>query len=232
MKLPMTIIFSLSLLHLTQVGHTFKADRERDLRRGRGTWRGNEHSERVTNVTAGEPTYAGNGCPQGTMRAVFAPDYLSFTLLFDGFVAEVSEGKRVDVMNCTIVLPLRLPGNMQMEVTRVDFRGFVGLPASGNAVLHSVFNFRGVRGDKDRMNLRYRFQGPLSEDYQLSSDVLSPNGTPDTEVSPCGGQVHLRISNQVRIMSRNPNETAMVTLDSLDGTNNAVYYVNWRRCRG
>ncbi len=225
-------LFALSLALLTVAAFTLEASaksKDRDFKKGRGGRRGNENSQRVTAVSVGQANYAGNGCPAGTMQAVFAPDNLSFSILFDSFVAEITTKGR-DVMNCTALIPISIPNNVQMEITRVDFRGFVNLPSNrSRAVLNSVFNFRGPGGDRDRMTLRYRFDGPTATDYEISTSTLNDNQVVEqTELSPCGDSFHLRITNQLTVQSREAG--AQVTIDSIDGSSNAVYYVNWRAC--
>jgi hypothetical protein len=209
--------------------------RERDFnfRRERPRLRGNENSERVNRVAVGRLNFAGNGCPEGTMRVAFAPDNLSVSILFDQFVAEIAEGRHgMDAMTCNAVIPIDLPDNMQMEITRVDFRGFVSLPQGTVANLVSFFNFKGPGGDRDRMNLRFNFAGPVMDDYEISTDAMNGGRrAQDSEISPCGGTVNLRVSNTVRVQSRaHAKEAAQVTIDSIDGSANAVYYVNWRAC--
>lgn len=214
------------------------ADRDRGFRRGHNNGnRGNERSVRPPRLDFNRPNFGGNGCPDGTMRAVFAPDNLSFSILFDKFVAEVGEnqqgrgGKR-DVMSCDIFLPISIPAGMQMEITRVDYRGFVGIPQGARANLHAVLNFLDRRGmDRDKINVRYQFQGPLAENYEISSGALNDDGqSAQTELSPCGGDVRLRIRNQLQLVSPGRVQ-ASLTLDSIDGSANAVYYVNWRQCQ-
>ncbi len=221
-------VFAIVLWIFTVASTTQAGDRERPLRRGRPQHRGNENSQPVTQVTVGTPVYGGNGCPQGTMRAVFSPDNLSFSLLFDQFIAEVTDpaGSPRDIMTCDAMIPMQIPNGMQMSITRVDLRGFSALPEQARAVLHSVFNFRG-RGDGERMNLRYNFSGPLMENYEVSSDTLGPG---DTETSPCGGSFQLRILNQLRIRAAKKGEPASITLDSVDGASEATYFVNWQTC--
>lgn len=202
-------------------------EREKVFRPGRSVARGNERSERVDRIRTGDLVHAGSGCPEGTMRAVFAPDSLSFTLLFDNFIAETVPGVKQtkDVMQCEALIPIEIPEGMQMEITRVDFRGFAALPHRGAwAQLHSVIQFRGVGGDLDRMNLRYQFMGPLMEDYEISADNVS-------EISPCGGTTTLRTMTQLRLVNNARHEATSITLDSIDGSSNAVYYVNWRKCQ-
>ncbi|MGE3760068.1 MAG: DUF4360 domain-containing protein [Pseudobdellovibrionaceae bacterium] len=220
-------IVLISLLSLSAA--TSAADRERGFKRGRFHQRGNERSERVNNLSVGNANYGGNGCPQGTMRAVFAPDNLSFTLIFDQFIADVADKqrRRRDVMSCDTLIPIQIPSGMQMEITRVDYRGFVSLPERARARLHSVFNFRGRGGDRDRINLRYEFQGPVMDNYEISSDVM--NGGAQTETSPCGGNSQLRILTQMNVISPT-HQPASATVDSIDGAAHAIYYMNWRRC--
>lgn len=222
------LIVLVSLLSLSV--SALAADRERGFKRGRFHQRGNERSERVNNLAVGNAIHSGNACPQGTMRAVFAPDNLSFTLIFDQFIADVAENKRGrrDVMTCDTLIPVQIPTGMQMEITRVDYRGFVSLPDRARARLHSVFNFRGRGGDRDRINLRYEFQGPVMDNYEISSDVM--NGGAQTETSPCGGNSQLRIMTQLNVVSPG-KQPASATVDSIDGAAHAVYYVNWRRCQ-
>lgn len=214
--------------------------RNRELRRttGRqemGRPRGNERSKRVDQAVGGLPAYGGNGCPQGTARVSFAPDNLSFSILLDRFVAETdgSDPNARTEMNCDLLIPIQIPENTQMEITRVDLRGFVNLPANTFAQLASTFNFRDRGGDFNRMVLSQRFGGPLAEDYFVTSDILAEDGRSlaQSEVSPCGGVVQLSITNRVRIVSRSPSERASITLDSIDGAGEAVYFINWQECQ-
>lgn len=217
----------IGLLVFTAV--TEAREREKPLRPGRGHRRGNENSQPVSQVNIGNPNYGGNGCPAGTMRVVFAPDNLSFSLLFDQFVAEVSTPAMAnrDVMACDTIIPMQIPDGMQMQITRVDFRGFAALPDRARGSLHSVFNFRGGQGDGNRMNLRFNFMGPLMENYELSSDSMAPG---EVVSSPCGGSFNLRIKNQLNVRAPKRGESASITLDSVDGSSEAIYFMNWQAC--
>jgi len=210
-------------------------DRDRPFRKGKIGSKGNERSERVSRIGVGHISFAGNGCPAGTMSVVFAPDNLSFSILFDQFVAEVGATARQkkDVMACNAVIPMEIPEGMQMEITRVDYRGFVAIPRGGRAVLHSIFNFteRGGGPDRDKINLRYRFDGPLTENYEISSVAVEGGRSPQTEASPCGGRTNLRIRNNLEVKTGTRGENAQVTLDSIDGAGHAIYYVSWKRCQ-
>lgn len=226
--MPKLIPFLLLILSINASAR----ERDFDFRKERPRFRGNERSERVHRVALGRMNFAGNGCPEGTMRVVFAPDNLSFSILFDQFVAQLGQGENGrDVMACNAIIPIELPENMQMEITRVDFRGFVSLPQGSVANLISMFNFSGPGGDRDRMNMRFQFSGPVQDNYEISTDAINARGSlQDTEISPCGGTVNLRVSNQLRLRARRSSEAAQVTIDSIDGAGNAIYHVNWRSC--
>lgn len=212
------------------------ADDDHQFHRGRGGFRGNERSERPGRFQAQRPSYGGNGCPAGTMSLVFAPDNLSFTVLFDRFVADTASRDQgvTGAMSCDVLIPIALPAGQQMEITRVDYRGFASVPQGGRGTLTSSFNFvesgRGAWRDRDRINVRYAFDGPLSENYEISTgDLGGGRNVPQTEVSPCGGEARLRIRNSVRVTAPR-GQSAQITLDSIDGSSNAVYYLNWRSC--
>jgi hypothetical protein len=141
-------------------------------------------------------------------------------------------------MNCEAILPIEIPEGQQMEITRVDYRGFVSVPEGGRASLHSVFNFmedeargRGRWKDRSRINVRYNFKGPVTENYEISTgDLTEGRGRQQAEVSPCGGTAQLKLRNDVVVASPR-GEQASLTIDSIDGSANAVYFVNWSACR-
>src|SRR5690349_15433855 len=110
--------FALALLFVSL--NAFAVDRDQPLHPGAGHGRGNEHSGHVSSLPMGQPSYGGAGCPAGTMQIVFAPDFLSFTVLFDQFVVQTdgSVGKP-SVMECDALIPFQIPAGMRMQITRV-----------------------------------------------------------------------------------------------------------------
>jgi hypothetical protein len=233
--LTAAIFSSLLVATLALADSPMAQDQERGFHKGRGGFKGNERSERPGRVGHGDLKHGGNGCPDGTMRVTFSPDNLSFTILFDQFVADsAADGGRKGAMSCDAILPISLPENQQMEITRVDYRGFVNMPKGGKGDLRSSFNFVDVREhgkDKDRINIRFKFEGPVSENYELSTgDMNNGRGMKDTEVSPCGGDTQLRIHNDAQVRG-GKDQPAQLTIDSIDGSSNAVYFVNWKSCQ-
>lgn len=204
---------------------------------------------------------ARRGCPDGTMSVVFAPDNLSFTVLFDKFAAQTQAGQHgiggsLDAVRCDVLVPLQIPDGMQMSITRVDYRGFVNLPEGSVGNLMSAYAFVGASNSNGRNNgpdmrrdggrgrglglqsidagmggtvvsFNYRFTGPISDNYLLSSDAF----TDKDAISPCGGATQLALRNVARIQNPPRNGAdATLTVDSIDGQGQLVYFVRWDRC--
>lgn len=232
MKVITVIMFMCTSLLVTSLGSVAE---EREFRPGRGgSKRGNENSQRVRNVRVDRPQHAGNGCPEGTMRVVFAPDNLSFTVIYDQFIAELKGegGAPRDRMQCQMVLPVEIPEGQQMEITRVDYRGFAGLPEGTQAALHSIVGFQSRGNINSGKTLRYTFTGPLMDTYEISTGAMNEDkrGRGKRDVSPCGGVAQLRIANQLTVRSRGQQREGMITLDSIDGSQNMIYHINWTSC--
>jgi hypothetical protein len=206
-------------------------DHDQPMHPGQGHGHGNEHSGHPGTLPTGQLSYGGTGCPAGTMRVAFSPDFLSFSVLFDQFVVSSDGAKgKPNVGDCDAVIPITIPAGMRMQITSVDLRGFAAVPQQGHGQLRSIFNFEGAHGAGDRIVLHFDFQGPEADDYLVTSDNMRTNGDiPATESSSCGGQANLRMSTELRIQSH-ANNPASLTLDSVDGSTHATYYVNWVPC--
>jgi hypothetical protein len=219
-------------------------DIERNWRKGTPNRRGNENSTRPPSIprlggirrdeererrdNVSDP--ATTGCPNGSFNVTFAPDGLSFSVLFDNFVASTAATSAANNKNttlrCHLVIPMEIPMGMKMLITRIDYRGFASLPQNSTGVLRSTFAFK-KSGEAHNVNLNYQFAGPTNENFVISSDVLSDQQA----VSNCGGLNNLRVSNVLRIKNKKPAD-AMLTLDSLDGAaEQLVYFVSYSPCR-
>lgn len=224
----------LLLLSLNQIAHARSENRQMNHQVPNS--RGNENSERpVDRIRANDPVYGGTGCPAGTMRVAFATDNLSFTILYDNMVAQIrsSAGERIANVTCNLEIPMTVPAGMQLSISRVDFRGFAGLPANVRAGIGAQLSYQqqnprtgAFQPVGDMLNLSAPFYGPVNGDFVVSSGVM-PRSTPST--SPCGGNVKLMVRGAIEIGARVPTD-AQLTMDSLDGSTDAIYYLNWSRC--
>jgi hypothetical protein len=170
-------------------------------------------------------SYAGSGCPAGSVAQNVSPDLQAFTLLFDQYIAEVGPGVPLgnSRKNCQILVDLDFPAGWSFSVLTVDYRGFADLEAGVSGQQQSSYYFQG-QGATAR--LATNFSGPTSRDYQIR-DTL---GLSAVVWSPCGAQRALNINTQVRLSAANRFARGILTTDSIDGAVRQIYGLQWRRC--
>lgn len=170
-------------------------------------------------------SYAGSGCPAGSVSQVLSLDAKAFTLLFDSYVAEAGPGMPLSLArkNCQIAVDLRFPPGWSYSIFTVDYRGYARLDpgTSGQQISSYYFSGQAKTG-----NLRTNFYGPTERDYQIR-DTLGL----DTVVwSPCGASRALNMNTQVRVTASG-SRRALLTVDSIDGELKQIYGIQWRRCQ-
>ncbi|MGE4130620.1 MAG: DUF4360 domain-containing protein [Bdellovibrionales bacterium] len=174
-------------------------------------------------ISLGEPSYGGTGCPAGSAGVSLSPDQKAISILFDQYVVEAGGSKAFDRKNCNIAVPVHVPQGYSVSVFAIDYRGFTGLPAGGRANL-SVNYFlagggRGVRTSKT-------FYGPTASDYIKSDDL----GLEAIVWSGCGADTILRANTTMLVQTNSRRDQAMATVDSADIQAGLVYHLQWRRC--
>jgi hypothetical protein len=173
-------------------------------------------------------SWAGSGCPAGTVAENLAPDFRAFTLLFDAYVAEIGPGLPLSQSrrNCQILVDLDFPQGWSYSVFTVDYRGFADLEPGVSGVQQSAYYFQ---GEFRTARLQTTLNGPRVSDYQLRDSL----GLGALVWSPCGAQRALNINSAVRVANHSgrPHARGMMTTDSIDGTVVHIYGLQWRRCR-
>jgi hypothetical protein len=172
-------------------------------------------------------SWAGSGCPAGTVAENLAPDLQAFTLLFDSFVAELGPGLPLSLSrrNCQILVDLDFPPGWSFSVVDVDHGGFASLETGVSGVQQSSYYFQ---GESRTARLQTTLNGPWVGDYQVRESLA-----PDALVwSPCAARRPLIINLQVRVInnSRNPNARGVMTTGSMNGPVMYIYRLQWRRC--
>ncbi len=82
-------------------------------------------------------TFTGNGCPQGTFKAVFNRDTLSIT--FSEFEAKPSR----NVASCNLRSGLIVPSGFNLQPISIKYTGFADVPNGGSADLNVKILFQG-----------------------------------------------------------------------------------------
>lgn len=202
---------------------------EEDFVRGFSGAKGTEDSEQIQGVRLQNPRFAGRGCPPGTVTSQLSADAKSLTILFDNYIVDSSgaPGRR-SVSSCDISVPMQVPAGYRMTVGRIDYRGFALAPNQGRAVLKTITQ---IVDDRERavsrpVKRRRVFQGPVGENFQASSSLRGRR----EEWSRCGESFNLKIRTDLIAVTNRQGEQTMMSLDSIDSSARADYYISWKKC--
>jgi hypothetical protein len=115
-------------------------------------------------------TYAGTGCPAGTVANATDASKQVLTLLFDSYVASIGPGTTVTDRrkNCQINLDIHYPGGFQFSLFSVDYRGYQDLAT-------------GVTGQQVA---NYYFSGQ-SQQVRFNRDISTSPNKPNNETVHC-----------------------------------------------
>lgn len=171
-------------------------------------------------------SYAGTGCPAGTIQGRFGSDLTSFSLESDDFVAEAGPGVALSASrkNCQIMLNVDFPAGWSFAVAEVDYRGYVALDRGVSATQTSAYYFQ---GQSTSARLSTTLTGPTFASYRIK-DTL---GISAYVWSPCGLSRALVINAQARVdNTRNRSGDGVITVDRVSGRLAQVYGLSWKRC--
>jgi hypothetical protein len=171
-------------------------------------------------------SYAGSGCPAGSVAENISLDKQAFTLLFDSYIAEVGPGVpvREKRKNCQLLVDLDFPQGWTYTVMDVDYRGYVSIERGVTAEQSSAYYFQG-QGATARLTTAMR--GPKDEDFHIR-DTL---GLSAVVWAPCGARRALNINSQINLTQTARNAAGVIMQDSIDGNLTQVYNLKWQRCR-
>lgn len=157
----------------------------------------------------------------------FGEDGLTFTLLFDSYIASTGPGTRITDTrkNCQLNVGMHIPQGWQYSIVTVDYRGYVNLEPRVRATQVSTYYFA---GELLQASARSALVGPLEQNYVFRDNV----GFDAVVWSPCGEQRNLNINTEIRVdNSQSRSSAGIITTDSIDGKIKQIYYLRWRRCR-
>jgi Domain of unknown function (DUF4360) len=176
--------------------------------------------------------FDGTGCPAGSVGLSFANDRLTFTLIFDQFVA--SAGPGIDTSEnrktCDLALLLKAPVGWSWAVAGVDVRGFVSVPDPASGRISVEFQYPQTVNPAFYPALSTTFAGPIARDYLAHAE------TPPMQLdwSRCGGANTLRFRVTAEIVGGGA-APSQITADSIDGriiqgSSMGGYRLVWQRC--
>ena len=175
-------------------------------------------------ISLGQPSFGGNGCPGGSVSTTLSPDSKALSILFDQYQLAVggTSGKAFDRKSCNVAIPVHVPQGRSISILDIDYRGFNHLPKGATSQFNVEYFFAGSRGP----SFRKSFNGVLDSDYTISNSL-----TADALVwSACGVDVNLRTNSSIRV-STSANKEALSSVDTEDVKAAIVYHIQWRDCQ-
>ncbi|MBF0300363.1 MAG: DUF4360 domain-containing protein [Oligoflexia bacterium] len=179
-------------------------------------------------ISLGEPTYSGSGCPTGSLSTVLAPDNKSLSVLFDQFSVTAGVGSAVALerKECALSIPVHVPNGYSVSVYKLDYRGHAEIPLNGipsaEGKLSVEYFFAGSQG----ITLSRSFVPGFSDDFTVTDNLA---GTIDVW-SNCGEDVILRTNTNITAKTNSLNETTMLTIDSVDITSGITFHLKYQTC--
>ncbi len=168
-------------------------------------------------------SFAGSGCPAGSLDGRSEGDGSSLALVFRALVAEagpgisLADGRR----NCTINVDLAHPDDWSYALASAEYKGYAALGSGTTATLETAAYFQGGQATG---RLTTSLQGPYYDRYTVKERFH----TADLVWSPCGADRSLNINTSVRVVA-DDEASGAIKLNGRDvpfGTFKLV----WRRC--
>ncbi|MEZ4741625.1 MAG: DUF4360 domain-containing protein [Bdellovibrionota bacterium] len=171
--------------------------------------------------------HAGTGCPIGSVATDISEDAKAFTILFDEYVAEAGPGieRSAGRKFCQLTVNLHVPQGWSYTIFDVNYAGFADLDRGTYGIQKSTYYFQGNRASNG-VTLSTRLRGPYSDDYEIRDSL----GLDALIWSPCGVNRALNIKTSVMTQASR-NQSALMTIDSIDGELIHRYGIKWKRCR-
>jgi len=170
-------------------------------------------------------TYAGSGCPAGSVANATDATKTVLTLLYDSYVAQIGPGTLPadHRKNCQVNLDVHYPGGWQFSLFSVDYRGFENIDRGVTGHQAATYYFS---GQTSQISAATTFHGPKIDNYLITENFVVES----LVWSPCGFNYPLNINSQVYLTSTNPNANGLLTTDSTDFKFTEIFHLQWRQC--
>lgn len=178
-------------------------------------------------ITLGNATYQGTGCPPGSVEIVSTPDQTALSVLYSQFSVQVAPRKSTNKI-CSVKVPiLNIPYDKMVLISQSDFQGFVSLPRKGAFATFKGESILRRKGQLIGYDIFFKkVFAPFADNFY--TDRLKKFGLK----SGCGGSAELEIKTRIGIV--NPTkESASFTIDTsnLVSDSESPLRINLAYCR-
>jgi hypothetical protein len=168
----------------------------------------------------GQPIVDGDGCPSGSVSATISPNGTAISIIFDQFQIELGPGRYAKpqmMRNCRFRIPLNLQPGYNIDVSKIDYRGFANLEGGNRGFIITTGKIPSL-------------DGFTIGDHQLATQL--PAGTNNFTVSQplklrirnrCQPMPTLEFTSIIHLLGPNArgggtivNESMMMMIDSAD----------------
>lgn len=175
---------------------------------------------------------SGQGCPQGSVRLVLAPDASAITVLYDQFQLQGLSGSPQQMdMTCRVDAIISKPKSLGFSIESVDFRGFVQLDRGVRAA-QRVKVVSGSTRPLRQLSGEFGFErwvGPIAENYLIQT--VAPYEKPEIlNCLPLKKNTRLTVTSRIRLNGLGPGKTGFLAVDSADGKVAQRYRLQWHDC--
>jgi hypothetical protein len=170
-------------------------------------------------------SFAGTGCPAGTVAGQLSSDLTTLTLLFSQYTAQAGTGIKPTEYrkNCQLNIKIQYPQGWQFSVFKADYRGYAYIPKGDTGTCKATYYFS---GQTSQISSTMTITGPYDDNY-IKTDQF---GLQSTVWSPCGLEGMLNINSEVRISPLDATLSALMTVDSTDLKFEQIHYLQWQSC--
>jgi len=167
----------------------------------------------------------GTGCPPGTAYVAVSDDNTALTAVFSEFQAVAGPGVPLkdNRKACRLTLGVKIPKGYNFGLKSIDSAGYYQLDKDVTATQGSYYYFQ---GEVAQANARTTYTGPIPGKAYINKETYDQTSTVR---SPCGGEVILNISNDVRVNnSKNKDGEGAIAKDLVNFKQ--TLHVDWRAC--
>ncbi len=173
----------------------------------------------IAQVTVTGFDYAGTGCPDGSVKVAMSSDATSFSILYDGFNVQIDRGVKKAFADCRVVLHIKKPRRLGLQIESAEFRGFVAVDFGVSATQH-IEVATGPNKGHQQLSAEYgtqSFVGPLSENFTLQSVRPVKQRPGILDCVPPKENTDVIVSSQIQVLNSGAGQFGQLTVDSTDG---------------
>ncbi|CAG5174594.1 uncharacterized protein ALTATR162_LOCUS7819 [Alternaria atra] len=168
-------------------------------------------------------SWAGTGCPPGSVDAKVLEAGTLVSLAFSKYVAATGPGESAANArkNCDVRVTLHYPQGWSWTVASTDLRGYAQLPEKCSGKVGATYFFSGQQQQASAM---VPFKGPYDDNYNVHTEV----GQAALVWAKCGAKGPLFNVNSQAVLTC--DKKAMFSVDTQDTKFEMKLHLQWKKC--